>query len=103
MVDLAYAMGAQPQGGAGAQNPLAVFLPFIIIFVIFYFLLIRPQKIQQRKHQELIANIKKNDKIITSGGIHGTVVRVKDDTLVVKVDDNTKLEIQKNYIAKVLQ
>ena len=59
MVSLAYAMGGQAQ--AGTQNPLAVFLPFVIIFVIFYFLLIRPQKLQQKRHQEMINKIQKND------------------------------------------
>ncbi len=103
MLDLAYAMGSSGGAEGVQQNPIGVLLPFIVIFIIFYFLLIRPQKKQQKKHQEMIANLKKNDKIITSGGINGIIVSVKDKSVVVKVDDNTKLEVQKNFIAKVIE
>lgn len=82
----------------GAPNPLFNLLPIIIIFVIFYFLLIRPQKKQQDAHKKMIASLKKNDEVITAGGIHGTIVNVKDHTITLKVDDNVKVEVQKNSI-----
>jgi len=100
MLNIAYAMGNNP-ATQGTQNPLGIILPFIIIFAIFYFLLIRPQKIQQKKHKETIGSVTKNDKIITSGGIHGVVIRVKEKTVILRVDDNAKLEIQKSAIAHV--
>ena len=93
----AYAQVATSQGQPGA-SPLVSLMPIIIIFVIFYFLLIRPQKKAQVDHKKMISAVKKNDEIITSGGIHGTVVNVKDATVVLKVDDNVKIEIQKTAI-----
>ena len=82
-----------------AANPLLNLMPVILIFVIFYFLLLRPQKKAQTEHKKMIESIKKNDEVITSGGIHGTIVNVKDHTVILKVDDNVKVEIQKNAIA----
>ncbi len=68
-------------------------------FLIFYFLIIVPQKKQQKQHKDMIDNLKKNDEVITSGGIHGTIVNVKDHTVILKVDDNVKVEIQKSSIS----
>lgn len=80
-------------------NALLNLMPVILIFVVFYFLLIRPQKKTQDEHKKMIASLKKNDEVITNGGIHGTIANVKDHTVTLKVDDNVKLEIQKNCIA----
>lgn len=80
-------------------NPLANFLPLIVIFIIFYFLLIRPQKLSQKEHQKMIQNLNKNDEIVTTGGIHGKIINIKEKTLVLRIDDNTKIEIDKNYVA----
>jgi len=82
-----------------AASPLISLMPIIIIFVIFYFLLIKPQKKQQQDHKKMIASLGKNDEVITSGGVHGTIVNVKEKTYVVRVDDNVKLEISKNSIS----
>ena len=81
------------------SSPLVSLLPIILIFVIFYFLLIRPQKKAQDEHKKMIASLKKNDEVITSGGIHGTIMNVKDHTVTLKVDDNVKVEVQKNSIS----
>ena len=77
-------------------------MPLILIFVVFYFLVIMPQKKQQRKHAEMIKNIKKNDEIVTIGGIHGTVVNIKEKTFVIRIDDNAKIEIDKTAVASVI-
>ena len=82
-------------------NPIFSFLPVILIFIVFYFLLIRPQKNAQDEHKKMIASLKKNDEVITSGGIHGTVANVKDTTLTLKVDDNVKIEVQRSSIASI--
>jgi len=76
-------------------------IPFILIFVIFYFLLIRPQKAKEKEHSKMLANLNKNDEVVTSSGIHGTIVNVKDKTVVLRIDDNVKIEIEKNAIAYV--
>jgi preprotein translocase subunit YajC len=76
-------------------------LPIALIFVIFYFLLIRPQKKAQEEHKKMIAQLKKNDEVTTSGGIYGTVMNVKDKTVTLKVDDNVKIEVLRSAIATV--
>jgi preprotein translocase subunit YajC len=76
-------------------------MPVILIFIIFYFLLIRPQKKSQDEHKKMIASLKKNDEVITSGGIHGTIANVKDHTVTLKVDDNVKIEVQKSSISSI--
>lgn len=80
-------------------NPLLNLMPIILIFIVFYFLLIRPQKKTQDEQKKMIAALKKNDEVITSGGIHGTIANVKDHTVTLKVDDNVKIEVQKNSIS----
>ena len=93
----AYAQTGAPQTGATA-SPIVSLMPIIIIFVIFYFLLIRPQKKAQDDHKKMISELKKNDEVITSGGIHGTITNVKENTVVLKVDDSVKIEVQKSAI-----
>lgn len=75
--------------------------PLILIFGIFYFLLIRPQKKQERERRSMLNKMNKNDEVVTSGGIHGTIVNVKDKTVIVRVDDNVKLEVEKSCVGYV--
>ncbi len=94
---LAWAEGAAaPQGGASS---LMSFLPLIIIFVIFYFLLIRPQQKRAKEHREMLEALKKGDKVTTAGGIYGVVESVEPDSLIVKIAENVKVKIGKGYIA----
>lgn len=97
MLQSAYAV----DGASPAVNPLINLLPIFFIFFIFYFLLIRPQKKQQQEHKKMLEGLKKNDEVITTGGIHGVIVNVKDTTFVIKVDDNAKLEVEKSAVAKL--
>ena len=99
---IAWAMGPSPQGGQGGpESMFASFLPLIIIFAIFYFLLIRPQQKRAKQHKEMLGAIKKGDKVITSGGIYGVVESVSDKTVVVKVAENTKVKFGKGNIAAI--
>lgn len=82
-------------------NPLINLFPLILIFIIFYFLLIRPQKAREKEHSKMLSNLNKNDEVVTSGGIHGTIVNVKDKTVILRIDDNVKIEIEKNAVAYV--
>lgn len=88
-----------------ASNPTGSMISTIVmfgaVFAIFYFLIIRPQNKKQKQAQKMIAAIKKGDKVVTIGGIHGTVSSVKDKTVVIKVDDSAKLEFSKSAIASV--
>jgi len=83
-------------------NVVQLIFPYAIIFGIFYFLVFRPQKQKQQQMKKLIASVKKNDEIVTNSGIHGTVVNVKDTTVVVRIDDNARMEIDKDAIASVV-
>jgi preprotein translocase subunit YajC len=82
-------------------NPIMQFVPFLFIFGIFYFLIIRPQRQREKEHKALLGRLAKNDEIVTAAGIHGTVVSVKDMTVIVRVDDNVKIEIDKAAVAYV--
>lgn len=84
-----------------AVNPMVNLIPFVLMFVIFYFLLIRPQKAKEKEHQKMLSALDKNDEVVTTGGIHGTIVAVKDKTVTIRVDENVKIEIEKNCIAYV--
>lgn len=87
----------------GPQSFLLSFLPIILVFVIFYMLIFLPMRRRQRKLEQLIANLKQGDKVITSGGIYGTVAAVKDRTVLLKVADQVRIEIAKNAIAGLQQ
>ena len=91
------------QGSTGASGAalLANFLPIILIFVIFYFMLIRPQQKKQKDYEKMLLELKKNDEVVTSGGVHGTILNIKDTTLTLKIDDNVKIEINKSAIGYV--
>ena len=86
---------------APGANPLVSFLPFILIIVIFYFLIIRPQNKKQKETQKMLDSLKKGDKIVTVGGIHGTIQSVKDKSVIVKIDDNVKVEFSRSAISGV--
>lgn len=95
-------MGGNPNPEGQAANPLLSFLPFILIIVVLYFLMIRPQKKRQQEREKMIAGVNKGDKIITVGGLHGTVQATKDKTVIVKIADNVKVELERSAIAAVV-
>lgn len=93
---------AQTSTPAPAQGIGSMLVPFVCIGVIFYFLIIRPQKQQQQKLTDMVSALKTGDKVITTGGIHGIVANLKDGaTLVLKVDDNCRMEVDKSAIATI--
>ena len=95
--------GATTTGtGSTAGSMTTTFITFGLIIVIFYFLIIRPQKKREKETKNMLSTMKKGDKIVTIGGIRGTIVSVKDATVVVKVDDNTRIEFTKGAIAQIL-
>ncbi len=95
MMNLLIATAASPEA-----NPLISFAPLIFIFAIFYFLLIRPQQKRQQELQKVVDGIKKGDRVVTAGGIIGTVTSLQNDYVVIKVgdNDNTKMEVLKSAI-----
>lgn len=94
-----YILMAQPAEGAEA-NPLGMFLPLIAILVIFWVFMIRPQAKRQKELRKFRESIQKGDKVITNGGIYGKVAGLKDNAVILQVDENTKLTVDKNSIIK---
>ena len=92
---------AGPNGNSAQPSALLQFLPLIFLFVVFYFLLIRPQQKKQKEHASMLAKLDKNDEVITAGGIHATVISVGDKTATVRIADNVKVEIEKSSIQQV--
>lgn len=95
------AMAAPAEPGQGG-SPLFMFVPMLIIFAIFYFMLIRPQQRKEKERRAMIESLQSGARIVFSGGILGTVTNVKDQTLVVKIADNVKIEIVRGAVNRVL-
>ncbi|MDA0312470.1 MAG: preprotein translocase subunit YajC [Gemmatimonadetes bacterium] len=96
-----YALLAVPRDGASGGTVLMV--QMALVFAIFYFLLIRPQAKERKRHEELLKNIKKGDEIVTNGGIIGTVVHAEESRLTVKTGDNTRLTVDRGRVASVIE
>jgi preprotein translocase subunit YajC len=98
---------AQTSGGGATANPLMQqiisILPFIGIFAIFYFLLIRPQQKQRREREQMLTAVKKGDRVVTTGGLHGTVTGMNEQTITLRVSDGVKLEFDRSAIGRVLE
>jgi len=89
---------------ANTGNPMMQFLPLMVImFAVMYFLIIRPQKQKEKKRQEMISNVRKRDRIVTAGGVHGVCVSVKENEVVVRVDDakDVKIKVDKSALTSV--
>jgi preprotein translocase subunit YajC len=82
-----------------------MWLPIVLIFVIMYFLILRPQAKRQKDHQKMLGGLKQGDKIVTAGGIHGTIagIKEKEQTLVVKIAENVKIELARGSVARKLE
>jgi len=89
-----------PPAGEGGQGGLGAFLPLILIIVVFYFFFIRPQMRKQKEAKLFRESLKKGDKIITIGGIHGKIVEVGDKTFIIEVEGQNRLKIEKNAVAQ---
>ena len=84
-----------------APSPILQFLPLLLMVGIFYFLIIRPQQKKQKDHADMLGKLDKNDEVITAGGVHATVMSVNDKTVVIRIADNVKVEIEKSSITQV--
>lgn len=103
MTGIAYAMGTGAGGAGGGGGGFSAFVPLILMFVIFYFLLIRPQQKKQKLHREMLENLKKGDRIITGGGIHGRITGMSDTTLTVEIADKVRVKVSRGNVAAVTQ
>ncbi len=103
MTNIAYAMGqggALTGQGAGGFSSL---VPIILMFVIFYFLLIRPQQKKTKEHREMVNHLKKGDRVITSGGLHGRITAVSEATMTVEIADKVRVKVARGNVSQVVQ
>ena len=102
MTSIVYAMGQGGAAGEGAGG-FSAFIPIILMFVIFYFLLIRPQQKKQKEHRAMINDLKKGDRVITSGGMHGRITSLDNTTITAEIADNVRVKINRGSISSLLQ
>jgi preprotein translocase subunit YajC len=101
MIDAVFAQAAAPAAPSAGEQMLHMFTILAITVGIFYFLIIRPQQKRQKETQKMLESVRKGDRVLTSGGIFGTVVGTKDDVVVLKVSDEVKVEFTKSSIVQV--
>ena len=89
--------GEEPAGGLGGDWTFVIFM--VLLFGIFYFLFIRPQRKRQKEHQQLVGELKRGDKVVTAGGIYGVIETVSEDSVVIKVESGTTLRVARNSVA----
>lgn len=96
MIDVAYAQGA---GNGGAGGGFSMLVPLLLMFAVFYFLLIRPQQKKQRRHQDMLKSLKVGDKVMTNGGIVGTIVEGGEHLVKLEIADRVRVDVGRSYIA----
>ncbi len=100
---LAYAMGQGGSAGAeGSGGAFGAFIPLILMFAIFYFLLIRPQQKKAKEHKNMVAALKKGDRVVSSGGLHGTVTGITDDVVTMEIAPKVRVRVSRGSIAGVM-
>ena len=100
---LAYAMGTGGSSGAGGQGGFGAFIPLILMFAIFYFLLIRPQQKKAKHHRELLSSLKKGDRVVSSGGLHGVVTGLTDEVVTMEIAPKVRVKVSRGSISGLLK
>jgi preprotein translocase subunit YajC len=102
MNSLAYALGSGGGGAGGQGGGFSAFVPLILMFAIFYFLLIRPQQKKAKQHKLLLSSIKKGDKIVSSGGLHGTVTGLTEEVITVEIAPKVRVKVSRGSVAGIM-
>jgi len=100
---LAHAMGTGGTGGTGGGGGYGAFIPLVLMFAIFYFLLIRPQQKKAKMHKQMLASVRKGDKIVSSGGLHGVVTGISEDVVTMEIAPKVRVKISRGSVAGVLR
>ncbi len=100
---LAHAMGTGGTGGTGGGGGFGTFIPLILMFAIFYFLLIRPQQKKAKQHKQMLASVRKGDKVVSAGGLHGVVTGIADDVVTVEIAPKIRVKISRGSISGILR
>jgi preprotein translocase subunit YajC len=101
VTELFFAMAPQGGDAGGGGSFVTTMIMFALIFVIFYFMILRPQQKRTKQRDKLLSELKKGDKVVTSGGMHGKIVNVEEKTIVVEVDENVKLKFERSAVSAV--
>jgi preprotein translocase subunit YajC len=99
MINEAFAMGMGGQGAAGQGSGLMTFLPLILLFAVFYFLLIRPQQKRAKQQKMFLENLKKGETVVTSGGLYGKITGITDDAVTIEIAEKVRVKVTKSAIA----
>ena len=103
MTNLAYALGSGAGGAGGQGGGFGAFVPLILMFAIFYFLLIRPQQKKAKMHKEMVNTLKKGDRVVSSGGLHGLVTGITDTVVTIEIAPKVRVKVSRGSIAGVAQ
>jgi preprotein translocase subunit YajC len=98
-IDLLWTM-APPPSGAGAQNPWVSLLPWVLIFVVFYFFMIRPQSVKAKEERKFRDNLSKGDRVVTVGGMHGKIVETSTEWLILESESQTRFKVERSAVSK---
>ena len=96
-----YIIAMQPQGGTGGGSVWSALVPILLVFLIFYFMILRPQQKKQKDREKLLSSVQKGDKIVTVGGLHGTVIGLEEKTVLVQVADDVKVKLERSAISAI--
>ena len=94
---------AYAQAGGSEANPFVSFVPLILIVVVFWFFLIRPQQKRQKEHQKMISELGKGDRIVTTGGLFGTITKIGEDRMTVEIADKVRIQMDRGQVSRVVQ
>jgi preprotein translocase subunit YajC len=103
MISIAYAMGGAGGGTAGQGGGFSAFIPLILMFAIFYFLLIRPQQKKAKMHREMISSLKKGDRVVSTGGLHGVITGISDDVITMEIAPKVRVKVSRGSVAGAAQ
>jgi len=104
MTKLLVLLAQTPAAPAPGGNPLVMIIPYALLFVAMYFLMIAPQRKKQKEHEKMLASLSAGDEVVTAGGIYGVITSVKDDRFVVRIgENNAKVEVGKSFITTVVK
>jgi preprotein translocase subunit YajC len=99
MMNVAYAAGFNPAAGGGGMAQYSQIFMLVAIVGIFYFLMIRPQQKRAKEHKNFLENLKKGDKVITSGGLYGTITGITDDAITIEIAEKVRVKVEKGTVA----
>lgn len=97
-----YLIAMAPQNGGGGGSLISTFIMFGAIFLIFYFMIIRPQQKRAKEREKMLSNVQKGDRVVTSGGMHGVVAGLDEKTVLIQVSENVKMKFDRTAIANIL-